>query len=97
MSTQRLQSHVLRLDALGWVILQEATVLTGQLAYSMQLCRTSGMDFRGHFYHVLKIKFAINMGLFQERLQPEEHTVVEGRLLEQAYGIVPSEMVDCVL
>lgn len=97
MSTQRLQSHVLRLDALGWVILQEATALTGQLTHSLQLCRTSGMDFRGHFYHVLKIKCVINMGLFRESLQPKEHTVVEGRLLEQAYGIVPPEMVECIL
>jgi hypothetical protein len=55
------------------------------------------MDFRGHFYHVLKIKCVINMGLFRESLQPKEHTVVEGRLLEQAYGIVPPEMVECIL
>lgn len=94
MSTQRLQSHVFRLDTLGWVILQEAT-LTGQLSHSTQLCCTRGMDFRGHFYHVLTIKFVTNLGLFWESLRLKEDTVVEGRLLEQAYGIVPSALVDC--
>lgn len=81
MSTQRLQSHVLRLDAaVGWVILQEAT-LTRQLSQSMQLYSISSLDFRGHPYDVLKIKFVVKMGVFRESLQLKEHTMVEGRLI----------------
>lgn len=81
LSTQRLQSHVLRLDAaVGWVILQEAT-LTRQLSQSLYLYCISSLDFRGHRYDVLKIKFVRKMGVFRESLQLKEHTMVEGRLI----------------
>lgn len=60
-------------------------------SHTVRLGQTSGMTFRAGSYHVFKIKFGLEMGLLPESLQLKEHTVLEGSLLEQAYGTVPSQ------